>query len=148
MDTTQLRFISLITWNHKTFSNWTIALVSCSIELVLKGLRTLELVFSYIHTYWCCSCSSLNQSKDIWKNNSKNIWVCVLTHKHPCMQNIIGGHIFHVIKAHDLIQNIFITRVSFKGEKMWKTIFLQIFHNGRNVRKKRCKQLNIDNRRL
>jgi hypothetical protein len=130
------------------FPNCTIALVSCSIELILNGVRTLDLVLSYIHTYQCCSCSSLNQSKDIWKNSSKNTRVCVLTHKYPCMQNIIGGHIFHVIKTHDLTQNIFITQVSFQREKMWKMIFLQIFHNGRSMCKKRCKKLNINDRRL
>jgi hypothetical protein len=63
--TTQRQFIRLITWSHKTFPNCTIALLSYSIELVLKGVHTLQLVLTYIHTCQCCSCSSLNQYKDI-----------------------------------------------------------------------------------
>ncbi len=43
-----------------------------------------------------------------------------------CMQNIIGGHIFHVIKAHDLTQNIFTTRISFQKEHVEEGFFLNL----------------------
>jgi len=64
------------------------------------------------------------------------------------MQNVIGGYIFHVIKAHDLTQNIFTTQVLFQRKKLWKIIFLQVFHNGKGMCKKRCKQLNINGRKF
>jgi hypothetical protein len=48
----------------------------------------------------------------------------------------IGGHIFHVIKAHDLTQNIFMAQFHFKEKKCGRHFFTIFCQWEKHVREK------------
>jgi len=52
------------------------------------------------------------------------------------MQNIIGGHIFHVIKAHDLTQHFYGSSFVLERENVEDNFFYKSFTMGKRCAKK------------
>jgi hypothetical protein len=52
------------------------------------------------------------------------------------MQNIIGGHIFHVIKAHDLTQHFYGSSFVLERENVEDDFFYKSFTMGKRCAKK------------